>query len=65
MGGIFTTVLPAGESQACLNILIIDDSDAEGIETFLILLFNADPGVDSAASMSTVQIIDDNGEFQP
>ena len=64
VGGSFTAVLSVGESQTCLNIPIVDDSDAEGTETFSIFLINMDPGVDSGASMSTVQIMDDDSEFQ-
>lgn len=55
----------AGESQTCLSIPIIDDLVAEGTETFSIFLSNVDPGVDSSASMSIVEIIDDDSEFQP
>ena len=59
-------VLPSGENQICLNITITDDSDAEGTETFSIFLSSDDPGVDSSASMSTVEITDDDdGAFQP
>ena len=62
-GGIFTVTLPAGESEVCLNIPIIDNSVADGTRTFLVFLNNNDPGVDATASLSTVQIIDD-GESQ-
>ena len=63
VGGFFTVTLPAGESEVCLNISIIDDTIAEGTVTFLVFLNNVDPGVDANASMSTVQILNDDGEF--
>ena len=64
-GGIFTVILQQGQNRVCLNIPIIDDdlSEPTFIETFLIFLFNLDPGVDNSASTSTVQIIDDDGKF--
>ena len=54
--------LSIGASQNCFSISIIDDSmPEEEIETFQIFLSNVDPGVDSSASMATVQIFDDDG----
>ena len=58
---MFTVTLPAGQSQICFFIPIVNDDDGEETETFLIFLNNVDPGVDSSASISTVQII---GECQ-
>ena len=62
-GGLFTVILPQGQSSVCFNIPIIDDGIPESTETFLIFLNNVNPGVDSSASTSTVQIIDDDGKF--
>ena len=61
-GGLFTVTLSMGMSQNCFSISIIDDSmPEEEIETFQVFLSNFDPGVDSSASMATVQIFDDDG----
>ena len=53
-----------GTSQSCITISIIDDSMLEDqIETFQLFLSNVDPGVDTSASLATVQIFDDDGKL--
>ena len=62
IGGIFTVTLSMGMNQNCISIPIIDDSiQEEQIEVFQVFLNNVDPGVDSTASMATVEIFDDDG----
>ena len=62
IGGIFSLVLPQGESQVCFNLTIVDDAMPEPTETFFVFLNNLEPGVDNNAAMATVQIINDDGE---
>ena len=50
------------EVTSCVNVPIIDDDLCEGMETFTILLSEADPNVAlNGPRMGTVTIIDDDG----
>ena len=54
----------SGDTQSCMNIIILGDNRVEGTETFTVTLTgNSEVEISSTAGTATVEIIDDDGEF--
>ena len=59
-----TSNFQVGETRACRNIAIQEDTIVEGTETFTVTLTgNADVAVNNTAGTATVSIEDNDGKF--
>ena len=50
------------EQPSCLSVMIINDAEIEGLESFSCQLFSDDPAVNFNTANTTINIVDDDDD---